>query len=83
MHWRYEYWLVNASHLCSSQDADVLAIPGTAWEAFMGGVDKKASFELLDYFWEAGGNFIDTANSTFNSSSELSILCDCLPMANL
>ena len=40
---------------------------GTAWEAFMGGVDKKQSFELLDYFWESGGNFIDTANSMSSS----------------
>jgi len=32
---------------------------GTHWAAIMGGVDKEASFELLDYFYEQGGNFID------------------------
>lgn len=31
---------------------------GDAWKEFMGSMDKKASFELLDAFYEAGGNFI-------------------------
>lgn len=29
----------------------------------MGECDKKTTFEILDYFYEAGGNFIDTANN--------------------
>ena len=33
---------------------------GDAWEESMGKCDKKTSFEMLDYFYEQGGNFIDT-----------------------
>jgi aryl-alcohol dehydrogenase-like predicted oxidoreductase len=29
----------------------------------LGYMDKEKSFELLDAFFDAGGNFIDTANS--------------------
>ena len=29
----------------------------------MGSMNKETSFELLDAFYEAGGNFIDTANN--------------------
>lgn len=29
----------------------------------MGAMDKDSSFKLLDAFYEAGGNFIDTANN--------------------
>jgi len=37
---------------------------GDKWEKFgMGSMDKASSFKLLDAFHEAGGNFIDTANS--------------------
>ena len=36
---------------------------GDKWESLgMRSMDKKSSFELLDAFYEAGGNFIDTAN---------------------
>lgn len=31
---------------------------GDAWKDFMGAMDKEASFELLDAFRDAGGNFI-------------------------
>lgn len=33
---------------------------GTQLEELMGPCDKGASFELLDFFYENGGNFIDT-----------------------
>ena len=33
---------------------------GTAWEGIMGTCDKEASFKILDYFYDQGGNFIDT-----------------------
>ncbi len=33
---------------------------GDAWKGFMGECDKKTTFEILDYFYEQGGNFIDT-----------------------
>ena len=37
---------------------------GDKWEQFgMGAMNKESSFKLLDAFYEAGGNFIDTANS--------------------
>lgn len=31
--------------------------------AALGGTDKESSFALLDAYYEAGGNFIDTANT--------------------
>jgi len=33
---------------------------GDAWVDLMGKCDKKTTFEILDYFYEQGGNFIDT-----------------------
>ena len=37
---------------------------GDKWQGFgVGAMDKEGSFKLLDAFYEAGGNFIDTANS--------------------
>ena len=37
---------------------------GDKWEAFgMGSMNKESSFKLLDAFYDAGGNFIDTANA--------------------
>ena len=37
---------------------------GDKWAPFgMGSMDKESSFKLLDAFFEAGGNFIDTANN--------------------
>lgn len=36
---------------------------GDAWKAFMGECSKENSFAMLDYFYEQGGNFIDTANN--------------------
>ena len=36
---------------------------GDAWaDIGMGTMDKDSSFKLLDAFYEAGGNFIDTAS---------------------
>lgn len=29
----------------------------------MGAMDKESSFKLLDAYYDAGGNFIDTANA--------------------
>ena len=37
---------------------------GDAWEKRgFGAMNKESSFKLLDAFYEAGGNFIDTASS--------------------
>lgn len=36
---------------------------GDKWEEIgMGAMDRESSFKLLDAFYAAGGNFIDTAN---------------------
>lgn len=43
---------------------------GDAWTEAMGSMDKKSSFKLLDAFFEAGGNFIDTANNYQDEQSE-------------
>ncbi|KZV64739.1 Aldo/keto reductase [Peniophora sp. CONT] len=36
----------------------------------MGAMDKESSFKLLDAYYEAGGNFIDTANNYQEETSE-------------
>lgn len=37
---------------------------GDQWEKYsMGAMNKESSFKLLDAFYDAGGNFIDTANN--------------------
>ena len=36
---------------------------GEAWKDAMGSMNKEQSFKLLDAFFEAGGNAIDTANN--------------------
>lgn len=33
---------------------------GTHFKEQMGACDREASFELLDFFYENGGNFVDT-----------------------
>ena len=44
---------------------------GDKWEKMgFGAMDKASSFTLLDAFYEAGGNFIDTANGYQDESSE-------------
>ncbi|KEF51858.1 alcohol dehydrogenase [Exophiala aquamarina CBS 119918] len=44
---------------------------GTAWNSFMGECSKETAFEILDYFYEMGGNFIDTANNYQAEQSEI------------
>ncbi|KAJ3551887.1 hypothetical protein NPX13_g11250 [Xylaria arbuscula] len=43
---------------------------GDSWKGFMGECNKEQSFELLDGFFDLGGNFIDTANNYQNEESE-------------
>ncbi|EME78432.1 uncharacterized protein MYCFIDRAFT_36962 [Pseudocercospora fijiensis CIRAD86] len=43
---------------------------GDAWKDWMGECNKETVFEILDYFYEKGGNFIDTANNYQNEQSE-------------
>ncbi|KAI0354913.1 aryl-alcohol dehydrogenase [Trametes cingulata] len=47
---------------------------GDQWQKIgMGAMNKETSFQLLDAFYEAGGNFIDTANHYQNETSEMFI----------
>ncbi|EKM57132.1 uncharacterized protein PHACADRAFT_142331 [Phanerochaete carnosa HHB-10118-sp] len=47
---------------------------GDKWQEYgMGTMDKESSFKLLDAFFDAGGNFIDTANGYQDETSELFI----------
>ncbi|KAI0098108.1 norsolorinic acid reductase [Hypoxylon sp. NC0597] len=43
---------------------------GLAWKDYMGAVDQKTTEEILDFFYEQGGNFIDTANNYQAEQSE-------------
>ncbi|KAB5572801.1 NADP-dependent oxidoreductase domain-containing protein [Coniochaeta sp. 2T2.1] len=43
---------------------------GDAWTNIMGSMNKESTFKLLDAFFDAGGNFIDTANNYQNEQSE-------------
>jgi aryl-alcohol dehydrogenase-like predicted oxidoreductase len=43
---------------------------GSKWSKEMGSMDKDQSFKLLDAYFEAGGNFIDTANNYQHEDSE-------------
>ncbi|KAK3326415.1 NADP-dependent oxidoreductase domain-containing protein [Apodospora peruviana] len=43
---------------------------GEAWASVMGSMSKDASFAILDAFFDAGGNFIDTANNYQDEESE-------------
>ena len=44
---------------------------GDKWGAYgMGQMDKESSFKLLDAYYHAGGNFIDTANTYQDETSE-------------
>ena len=44
---------------------------GQAWEGIMGEISKKTVIEMLDYFHEQGGNFIDTTNVYQAEKSEI------------
>ncbi|KAI0056347.1 aryl-alcohol dehydrogenase [Artomyces pyxidatus] len=47
---------------------------GDQWAKLgMGAMDKDASFKLLDAYFDAGGNFIDTANNYQDETSEMFI----------
>ncbi|KAF2217321.1 hypothetical protein CERZMDRAFT_81249 [Cercospora zeae-maydis SCOH1-5] len=43
---------------------------GEAWKGFMGECSKETAFDMLDYFYAQGGNFIDTANAYQSEESE-------------
>ncbi|KAF9027757.1 Aldo/keto reductase [Hymenopellis radicata] len=43
---------------------------GDKWDEFLGSMDKKTSFDILDAYYDMGGNFIDTANLYQDETSE-------------
>jgi aryl-alcohol dehydrogenase-like predicted oxidoreductase len=43
---------------------------GNSWSGFMGSMNKEQAFKLLDAYFGAGGNFIDTANDNQCGQSE-------------
>jgi len=43
---------------------------GSTWTGMMGECTKEMAFELLDAFYDLGGNFIDTANAYHGGESE-------------
>ncbi|KXT12928.1 hypothetical protein AC579_4120 [Pseudocercospora musae] len=43
---------------------------GNAWKDYLGECNKETSFAMLDYFYDQGGNFIDTANNYQAEESE-------------
>ncbi|KAM0751790.1 putative aryl-alcohol dehydrogenase Aad14 [Meredithblackwellia eburnea MCA 4105] len=44
---------------------------GSAWNDVMGEMTKEATFDLLNAYYEKGGNFIDTSNNYQDQQSEL------------
>ncbi|TVY47646.1 Norsolorinic acid reductase A [Lachnellula occidentalis] len=44
---------------------------GDAWQSHMGKCDKKQTEAILDYYYDAGGNFIDTASNYQDEESEM------------
>ncbi|TVY22653.1 Norsolorinic acid reductase A [Lachnellula hyalina] len=43
---------------------------GDAWTAWLGACDQKTTESILDFFYESGGNFVDTANHYQAGQSE-------------
>jgi len=66
---RYRVLSPHASIHVSPLQLGAMSI-GDKWNEFMGSMDKDASFKLLDAFYEAGGNFIDTSNNYQDQRSE-------------
>jgi len=57
---RYRVLSPHASIRVSPIQLGAMSI-GTEWGAGMGEMTKESSFKLMDAYYEAGGNFIDTA----------------------
>ncbi|KAI4178604.1 MAG: hypothetical protein L6R41_008315, partial [Letrouitia leprolyta] len=43
---------------------------GEAWSQYLGKCDKQTAFSMLDFFYDNGGNFIDTSNNYQDEESE-------------
>ncbi|KAF9465834.1 NADP-dependent oxidoreductase domain-containing protein [Collybia nuda] len=66
---RYRILSLNAGVRVSPLQLGAMSI-GEKWSGMMGPMDKESSFKLLDAYYEAGGNFIDTANLYQDEQSE-------------
>lgn len=67
---RYRILSPNAGIHVSPLQVGAMSI-GDKWDKFgMGSMNKETSFELLDAYYESGGNFIDTANNYQDETSE-------------
>ncbi|KAH9475019.1 Aryl-alcohol dehydrogenase [NADP(+)] [Psilocybe cubensis] len=47
-----------------------MSIGESTWQGYMGAMNKESSMKLLDAYYDAGGNFIDTANLYQDGTSE-------------
>lgn len=59
---RYRLLSPNAGIHVSPLQLGAMSI-GDKWNSAMGSMDKESSWKLLDAYFEAGGNFIDTSNN--------------------
>lgn len=60
---RYRVLSPNAGIRVSPLQLGAMSV-GDQWANLgMGSMDKESSFKLLDAYYDAGGNFIDTANN--------------------
>ncbi|RWA11063.1 hypothetical protein EKO27_g4064 [Xylaria grammica] len=66
---RYRILSPNAGIRVSPLALGAMSI-GSAWTGFMGSMNKEQSFELLDAYFQKGGNFIDTASNYQDEESE-------------
>ncbi|KAF8814300.1 Aldo/keto reductase [Phlegmacium glaucopus] len=70
---RYRVLSPNAGVHVSPIQLGAMSI-GDQWAPLgMGSMDKESSFQLLDAYFDNGGNFIDTANNYQDGSSEMFI----------
>ena len=60
---RYRILAPSASVRVSPLCLGAMNIGENNWKDYLGAMDKESSFKLLDAFYDAGGNFIDTANN--------------------
>lgn len=66
---RYRILSSTAGIRCSPLQLGAMSI-GDAWSGFMGSMSQENSNKLMDAYYDAGGNFIDTANNYQNEQSE-------------
>jgi aryl-alcohol dehydrogenase-like predicted oxidoreductase len=60
---RYRILAPTASIRVSPLCFGAMNVGDNNWKDYLGSLDKESSIKLLDAFYEAGGNFIDTANN--------------------